>query len=299
MTSTQLGELTPARIDGTTAYAMLGDGPDVVLVHGLGGCHLNWMRVAPLLAIDMRVIAPDLPGFGLAPRRGRTTLARSRDALVRVLDEVATPPVTLVGHSLGGAVALMAAAARPESVGRLVLVDPTLPLSLRRPPSGSAMVTALAMLVPVLGPWLVRRRLRRDDGAGLVDSLMRLTVSDPSSIPRDVIDAHVAFEKLHRDRPWLPRSLCEATRSLYGQMTLRRRWFRLERRVSAPTVLLHGADDRVIPLATARAAAARHPRWRFEILEGVGHAAPLEAPESVVEAVRAASPSASGSRTAV
>jgi hypothetical protein len=58
-----LGHVTPAAGDGRLAYAMLGRGPDVALVHGLGGCHLNWMRVAPLLAESRRVIVPDLPGF--------------------------------------------------------------------------------------------------------------------------------------------------------------------------------------------------------------------------------------------
>ncbi len=283
--SSPFGDLVAATADGVPAFAALGSGPEIVLVHGLGGCHLNWMSVAPLLARDARVIIPDLPGFGTSPRRGRTTLARSRDAVLRLVDEVATGPVVLVGHSLGGAVAVMTAAARPDAVSRLVLVDPTLPFAFRGRVSRAAMWTAFAMLVPLLGPWLVKRRLRRDDGAGLVDTLVRLTVADPASVPADVVDAHRAFEQRHLDRPWLARSLCEATRSLFGMLSLRRRWFRLERQVTAPTLLLHGAADTVIPLATARAAVARNPQWQLQVLEGVGHAAPLEAPAATVEAI--------------
>ncbi len=278
-------EITPASDDGRPAHVTLGSGCDVVLVHGLGGCHLNWMRVAPLLSSDMRVIIPDLPGFGLSPRYGRTTLARSRTALLRLIEDVASKPVVLVGHSLGCAVSLMAAAARPEAVRRLILVNPTLPFASGGRVSRSALRAALVMLVPILGPWLVKRRIRQQHGAGLVDSLLQLTVHDPNSIPTEVVDAHVEFERNHLDRPWIARSLCEATRSLFGTMTLRRRWFRLEKLVAAPTTLIHGANDSVIPLATAQAAAARHPHWPLQVIEGVGHATPLEAPRPIAEAV--------------
>ena len=204
-----LGDPEPASEVGCPAYVAGGSGSDVVLVHGLGGSHLNWMRVAPLLA-NRRVIVPDLPGFGLTPRRRRITLACCRDAVLRVIDEVA------------------------------------------------------------LGP-----------------------------VPLEVIDAHVAFEQHHRDRTWLARSLCEATRSLFGAMTLRRRWFRLEQRVTAPTLLIHGAEDRLIPLATAEAAAARHPGWELVVLREVGHAAPLEAPDPVAEAVLGGAASSRDNRSRV
>ncbi len=280
-----LGQITPAAGDGRLAYALLGLGPEVVLVHGLGGSHLNWMCVAPLLAERRRVIVPDLPGFGLSPRQGRVTLARAREALLRLIDDVATGPVTLVGHSWGGAVALMTAAARPDAVSRLMLVDPTLPFAFHGKVSGAALRAAAVMLVPVLGPWLVRRQLGRGDGRGLVDTLVQLTVHDPTRIPADVIDAHVTFEQRHSDRTWMARSLCEATRSLFGVMSLRRRWFALEGRVTAPTRLLHGAHDSVIPLATAQAAVARNPSWQLDVLTNVGHAGPLEAPAAVAGAI--------------
>lgn len=129
------------------------------------------------------------------------------------------------------------------------------------------------------------RYLRRHGGRGLVDALVALATHDPASVPAEVVDAHAAFERQHGDRSWLARSLCQATRSLFAQMSLRGRWFRLERSVEAPTRLLHGADDTVIPLATAKAAAARHPAWTLDVLSGVGHAAPIEAPQAVARAV--------------
>ena len=76
--------------------------PPIVLVHGLGGSHLNWVRVAPTLAKHTRVYAVDLPGFGLTQAHGRTTHVHSNTALLnRFIDTVVEKPVILFGNSMG------------------------------------------------------------------------------------------------------------------------------------------------------------------------------------------------------
>src|SRR5439155_876425 len=83
-----------------------GTGPTLVLVHGLGGSHVNWMAVAPALARDARVLAVDLAGFGRTPLGERSAdVHANRILLDRFLEAVAAGPVVLVGNSMGGLVA--------------------------------------------------------------------------------------------------------------------------------------------------------------------------------------------------
>src|SRR3954453_8600253 len=99
-----------------------------VLLHGLGGSALNWTLSAPLLADRGRVLAPDLAGHGRT-RRGER--ASSIEANQELLDDfiagMTDEPVVLGGNSMGGAIAILEAAAHPERVAALALVDTALP----------------------------------------------------------------------------------------------------------------------------------------------------------------------------
>jgi pimeloyl-ACP methyl ester carboxylesterase len=94
---------TTLDVDGQIHVAEWGVGPvRTVLVHGLGGSHLNWMLVAPQLARHGRVLAPDLAGFGLTPVAGRrTSVAAQRALLHRLIGQTCDQPVLLVGNSMG------------------------------------------------------------------------------------------------------------------------------------------------------------------------------------------------------
>ena len=117
---------------GSTSGVRRRDRGDVeaplVLVHGLGGSHLNWVQVAPALAEIRRVIAIDLAGFGLTPGAGRDLGVRANAALLgRFIREELGGRSVLVGNSMGGMVSLLLAAAEPDVVAGLVLVDPSVP----------------------------------------------------------------------------------------------------------------------------------------------------------------------------
>src|SRR4051812_46724805 len=114
-------------LDGLVHYADFGgDGPPIVLVHGLGGSHLNWLPVAPALAAHGRVVPLDLAGHG-RPRSRKADPAKglaarsagvddNRLLLGRFLDEVARGPATLIGNSMGGYLSIATAAAWPTKV---------------------------------------------------------------------------------------------------------------------------------------------------------------------------------------
>src|SRR5690349_16900015 len=103
-------------------YAVGGDGPPLVLVHGLGGTIENWRALAPPLAARHRVLVPDLPGHGRsAPLPQARHLDALAEAVLGIADAEEIGPAVWVGHSLGGVVALRAAALRPDAVRGLVL----------------------------------------------------------------------------------------------------------------------------------------------------------------------------------
>src|SRR5882762_4121025 len=118
-------------LDGQVHYADFGgEGRPIVLVHGLGGSHVNWLAVAPGLAAHGHVVALDLAGHGRTRSMGRTAkVGDNRRLLGRFLDAVAREPAVLIGNSMGGYLALAEAAEEPAKVASLVLVNAAVPMA--------------------------------------------------------------------------------------------------------------------------------------------------------------------------
>ena len=114
--------LDPART--TVNYAEMGEGPSLVLVHGLGGCWQTWLENIPRLARHHRVLALDLPGFGGSPMPGWEISIQTYGALLRRFCEtLGTGPAGLVGNSMGGFVSAETTVSEPHSVRKLGLVS--------------------------------------------------------------------------------------------------------------------------------------------------------------------------------
>ncbi|HKX25610.1 MAG TPA: alpha/beta hydrolase [Actinomycetota bacterium] len=271
----------------TTVGDFGGQGPVVVLLHGLGGSHVNWMRLGPMLAERARVLAPDLPGFGFTPPDGRSTTVQANARWVlRFLREVAGTPAILVGNSMGGLVSILAAGAYPEDVAGLILLDPALPLAPREPRDRQVLLSFTAYMVPGVGEAFVRRRARTLGPEGLVRETFRLCCVHPSRVPDEVIAAHAEVVAARMRMPWADRSMLRAARSML-RMLFRRRQFRaVLERVRAPTLLINGAGDRLVKLAAARVASEVRPDWTLRPLDDVGHVPQLEAPERTADEIR-------------
>lgn len=285
------GRSHTADLDGPVHWVDFGgpDGADdetgpapVVLVHGLGGSHLNWVGVAPTLAHHRRVVAIDLPGFGLSPAHGRATTVHHNAALLsRFVHEVLGRPVVLVGNSMGGMVTMLLAGRRPEQVVGLVLVDPSLPTPGQRPDPQVAVAFGL-YAVPRVGERFLRRLNTRYTDRQRVLGTVALCFADPSRADPAVIDAGVELAAWRRQLVGQETEFLGAARSILAMLRRPRRYDALIAAIDRPVLLVHGTRDRFVPVGAARRTAALNPSWRTAYLEGRGHTPQLEAPDEVL-----------------
>src|SRR4051812_24938969 len=167
------GDSRTVELGGSVHYVDFGgpdDGPAVVLVHGLGGSHLNWDLFAPLLSPHARVWALDLPGFGRSEPGGRKASVQANVAVLRrFLTEVVGEPAILVGNSMGGMISILTAGERPDAVTGLVLLAPAVPGPRRSlDPLVAAMFAIYA--IPFAGERvLALRRKRQSERARVVE----------------------------------------------------------------------------------------------------------------------------------
>ena len=253
----------------------------VVLVHGLGGSHLNWVLLGPLLRRHGRVYAVDLAGFGLTPGGEReSTVTANVTLLTSFLRDVVREPAILVGNSMGGMVALLRTATHPHLVHRLVLLDPSIPTR-RRDTDRQVAATFFVYGIPRVGEAFVRRIGQRSDRQRVMDTT-NLCFADPTRADPAVLDAAVellAYRRLHV--PDAQPGYLGAARSILRVLQRGRRYAALLRGLDIPVLLVHGERDRLVPVAAARAAAAENPGWTTRILPDLGHAPMLEKPEVV------------------
>lgn len=262
-----------------------GDGPPLVLVHGLGGSHVNWCAVAPALARKHRVFALDLPGFGRTPLGGRSTRLDDNAALIaQFIGQVAGGRATLVGNSMGGMLSMMTAAKYPYRVDHLVLVNAAYPPVRGMPIDREIMLVFAMFLVPLVGELVMQRRARKTTAEQLVRETMRVCCAEPDKLSQEILAAHIEIAEERRSMEWASKAFLVATRSLVRALATPWKLVEMADAIRAPTLVIHGERDRLVPLAAARAAASRR-NWQLEVLDGVGHVPQLEAPERFVSLV--------------
>jgi pimeloyl-ACP methyl ester carboxylesterase len=273
------------------------DRPVLVLVHGLGGSHLNWDVLAPHLTPHARVVALDLPGFGRSePGDRRATVHENVAVLHRFLVEVVGEPAVLVGNSMGGMISVLEAARAGDRVRGLVLLDPAVPGQRRRlDPLVTAVFAVYA--VPGVGERFMWLRRHRQTPLARALSLLRLCGIDPDMLPPEVIDRSVELIEQREDVEGMDRAFLTAARSLLLVLAepSRYRAAMAELR-NLPVLLVHGDRDRLVPVEAARDTARRHPSWRYVELADVGHVPQLQVPARVAQEILAWLPAAQCSR---
>jgi pimeloyl-ACP methyl ester carboxylesterase len=265
--------------------------PPIVFVHGLGGSHLNWCLLGPRLAAGRRAVALDLHGFGLTPGlRANSTVQANARLLDRWIQSVIGEPVILVGNSMGGLISILETSANPNQIQGLVLLDPALPLPPQKPDwqvSGQFLLYA----TPGLGEFAVARLMASVSPDNAVQQLVQLCFADPSRADPEMIRAEVALStKRHPATPAQARARARiflaAARSLLRFLSRRERYAKMMAGIDVPVLLIGGEDDRLVPVAAMRQAAARNPRWESVMLPRVGHTPMLEVPDDTSAAIR-------------
>jgi pimeloyl-ACP methyl ester carboxylesterase len=275
-------------LDGPTNVADFGgEGAPIVLVHGLGGSHVNWMAVGPGLAEYGRVVAIDLPGFGRSPLGGRsTTVLASRDLVARFIREQFDEPAILIGNSMGGLISLLVCARHPDVVRAYVGVSSALP---RRMVKGVEVKLAALFgiyMIPGLAERVMAWRYERLGYQEMLKQVLDYCFVDPSRIPDEVFKAHEGLAReRYEEMPWAYEAFTEAVRSLIPLLFSSKSIQKVVERVNVPGLIIQGEKDRLVPLRSARRAAEWRPDWTYEVFEDVGHVPMLEAPEHFVEFV--------------
>jgi pimeloyl-ACP methyl ester carboxylesterase len=282
------GESRTVDLGGSVHYVDFGgpdDGPTIVLVHGLGGSHLNWDLLAPLIRGHARVLALDLPGFGRSEPAGRrTTVQDNVEVLDRFLTEVAGTPVVLIGNSMGGMISILETARAPEKVTGLVLLDAAVPGPRCALDPLVALMFALYS-IPLLGERFMALRRKRSTPERQVRDVLRLCGLDVEALPPGMIDRSVALIRGRADVPGMDRAFISAARSLVLLLADPRRYREAMASIRVPVLMVQGDEDRLVPVAAARDTAGRNPTWRYLELPGVGHVPQLQVPERVAEEV--------------
>jgi pimeloyl-ACP methyl ester carboxylesterase len=262
---------TTVRLHGhPLSYADVGTGPAVLFIHGLLGSHQHWAQLMRTLAADRRLIAPDLFGHGASAKpRGDYSLGAHAGTLRDLLDRLEIDRVTLVGHSLGGGIAMQFSYLFPERVSRLVLVSSGGLGRELSPALRAAALPGAELVLPVLASRWLRERT-----AAPVRGLGRLGLragADLSEAWRGLGELGNADSR---------RAFLATVRSVIdpGGQTVTAR-HHLPMATSVPTMLIWGAKDRIIPSWHAVTAHAGFPGCRVEIFERAGHFPHLAEPE--------------------
>jgi pimeloyl-ACP methyl ester carboxylesterase len=259
----------------TVAYRTAGEGPVLVLVHGMAGNSATWSHLIPTLAERFTVVAPDLLGHGASSKQplGEYSISGHANLLHDLLSALGHERATLVGQSLGGGVVMQLAYQFPDTCERLVLVSSG---GLGREVGALLRTLSLPGAEHVL-PLVCSPKLR-DVGARVGEWIARLGLrAGPvaEEIWRSYAgladrDARLAFFRTLRAVVDSGGQAVSANDRLYLASHM-------------PLLIVWGDSDALIPVDHAHRTHAAIPSSRLEIFEGVGHFPHLEAPERFLD----------------
>ena len=239
-----------------------GHGVPVIFLHGLGASMYAWRKnLAAVSAAGFRVIAYDNRGFGLSDKpAGPYDNASLAGLTIGLMDSLRLPEAVLIGHSMGGAIAAEVAIDYPTRVRGLVLIGSA---------GLGAREAALLRVArwPLVGPLVLAFRGRR-----LTARILKSTYADPTRVTEADVDQYYA-----------PVAEPQYARALRGVL----RQFRVDglagrlNRVAAPTLVLWGEQDRIVPVGLGRVMATEIPRSAFLTVQRAGHSVQEEAPDEV------------------
>jgi pimeloyl-ACP methyl ester carboxylesterase len=240
------------------------------------------MAVAEGLSRHGVVTAIDLPGFGYSPP-GRSYRLGAHKAAVEWYLESLPEPALLIGNSLGGLIAELVAADRPDLVSGLVAVSPATSIPPGRPQLDWEIATRLLIqALPLVGAAYLRSYHRRTTPRQQVADTMAVVTYRPTAVPPEVLDATLPLAALRRATYWSIPALVQSGRAAGRYLARRRRFVDMIEQIKVPTLVVQGVHDRIIAPGSIRWLGRLRPDWRVETMAETGHCPQLDAPHEFV-----------------
>lgn len=256
-------------------YRDIGQGPAVVMIHGLAGQMRNFAAVADLLHGDHRVILIDRPGSGHSPGRGGDTLAGQAALVAGLIDQLQLDRPLVVGHSLGGAVAMALALNHADRIAGLALVAPLTQVQEEVPAAFRGLLIASPLARAVLARTLAIPMIR------LRSAQSREVLFAPEPVTAD-FETRYGGAMLAR-----PRAFYAASSEMVAVNDALAPLVARYGEIGVPVRILFGAGDEVLGAAVhGTRTAAAVPGARCTIVEDAGHMLPVTRPDRVAAFIR-------------
>lgn len=271
-----MGELKYLELHGNRlAYQDEGQGDAILLLHGMAGSSQTWRSVIRPLSRKYRVIAPDLLGHGSSAKpRSDYSLGAFAVLLRDLLDELGVARATVVGHSLGGGVAMQFVYQHPDYCERLVLIGsgglgPDVGWTLRLLSAPGA-----ELIMPIIAPQPVLTA-----GEKVRSWFAKMGIESPRG--GEIWNAYSSFSDAETRQAFLRtlRSVVDYRGQAVSALN------RLNVRADMPIMAIWGEQDAIIPVQHAYAALEARPDARLEVMPGVGHFPQVERPTEVVDLI--------------
>jgi len=271
-----MGELKYLELHGDRlAYQDEGQGDAILLLHGMAGSSQTWRSVIRPLSRKYRVIAPDLLGHGMSAKpRSDYSLGAFAVLLRDLLDELGVARATVVGHSLGGGVAMQFVYQHPDYCERLVLIGsgglgPDVGWTLRLLSAPGA-----ELIMPIIAPQPVLTA-----GEKVRSWFAKMGIESPRG--GEIWNAYSSFSDAETRQAFLRtlRSVVDYRGQAVSALN------RLNVRADIPIMAIWGERDAIIPVQHAYAALEARPDARLEVMAGVGHFPQVERPTEVVDLI--------------
>jgi pimeloyl-ACP methyl ester carboxylesterase len=247
----------------------MGSGPTVLFVHGLGGAWQNWLENIPAIAdAGYRTVAVDLPGFGASEMpREKISIAGYGRWIDALCEEIDTGPVALVGNSMGGFIGAEVAIKFPARVEQLVLVSAAgISVEHERNEQALAVLYRAERISKYVVGWVAARSEAVSRRPGMRRALMRLVAAHADQLPAPLVAEQVRGSGTDGFLPALDALTDYPIRERLSE-------------IAAPTLVVWGEDDKLVPLRDADVFEELIPDARKVVFADTGHVAMLERPE--------------------
>ena len=280
------------RIDGAMLHVRdtpptTASAEPAVYVHGLGGSSQNFTDVAALLADRFDGQALDLPGFGYSDPSRRYSIPAFADRLIKYLEHADRGPVHLVGNSLGGSISVRVAGLRPDLIRTLTLISPAMPfLDPRRTAQGPVLPLLALPRAERLFAWGMARLTVEE----MAEQVLGACFGDASKVHKQRRAEAIEEIRLRYTVEHYPRAYLGTLRGLVSSFLraylpgVNSQW-RLAARITAPTLVIGGLNDKLVDPRVPVQVAKAIPDSRLLVLPGVGHVAQMEEPRIVARAI--------------